>query len=407
MKHRFFLFAVFAVAFFLSRSITAQWVRTNEPFGGLVSSFATDGTNLFAGTSGGVFLSTNNGESWKVVNAGLPKYPYNDDVFAIAISGINLFAGIYGNGVFLSTDNGKNWTGTGTGSTGSYVQAFGVNGSNLFVSTTDSGVFRTSDNGTSWKAVNTGLPGLWVMAFAVSDTNLFAGTWGGGVYLSTNNGVNWKGVNNGLGGIVFSLAVNGTNLFAGIDGGVVLSTDNGANWIAAGSDWAGIQVRSFAFSGTNLFAGTESAEVFLSTNNGTNWQAVSTGLPNNAVRSLAVSGTNLFAGTGSSGIWKRPLSEMISANAVEDLPKTKSSIESFPNPFSQSTSIKFSSDKPGFTQVSIHKLLGTEVARLFMGELDAGEHSLTWDARGMPQGMYICIIRASGRTEELPVMLVK
>ena len=34
----------------------AQWVQTNGPFGGYVSSFAVSGTNLFAGTNGGVFL---------------------------------------------------------------------------------------------------------------------------------------------------------------------------------------------------------------------------------------------------------------------------------------------------------------------------------------------------------------
>ncbi len=49
----------------------AQWVQTNGPCSGSVTSFAVSGTNLFAGIWGGVFLSTNNGTSWTAVNNGL------------------------------------------------------------------------------------------------------------------------------------------------------------------------------------------------------------------------------------------------------------------------------------------------------------------------------------------------
>jgi len=33
-----------------------QWVQTNGPYDGYVTCFAVSGTNLFAGTDGGVFL---------------------------------------------------------------------------------------------------------------------------------------------------------------------------------------------------------------------------------------------------------------------------------------------------------------------------------------------------------------
>ena len=72
----------------------------------LVTSLAVSGTNLFAGTGGGVFLSTNNGTSWKQVNNGL----MDTNILSLAVSGTNLFAGTYGSGVFLSTNNGASWT---------------------------------------------------------------------------------------------------------------------------------------------------------------------------------------------------------------------------------------------------------------------------------------------------------
>jgi photosystem II stability/assembly factor-like uncharacterized protein len=93
-----------------SNTAPAQWVQTNGPYGGLVNCFAVSGTNLFAGTRGGVFLSTNNGTSWTAVNTGLT----NTDVTSLAVSGTNLFAGTFG-GVFLSTNNGTSWTAVNTG----------------------------------------------------------------------------------------------------------------------------------------------------------------------------------------------------------------------------------------------------------------------------------------------------
>jgi len=61
----------FIIAFIFYNRISSPYYMppmdsiTNGPYGGLVMSFASDGTNIFAGTnSGGVYLSTNNGQSW-------------------------------------------------------------------------------------------------------------------------------------------------------------------------------------------------------------------------------------------------------------------------------------------------------------------------------------------------------
>jgi len=174
-----------------------------------------------------------------------------------------------------------------------------------------------------------------VRCFAVSGSNLFAGTFGDGVFLSTNNGTSWTAVNTGLTDtLVLSLAVSGSNLFAGTGGGVFLSTNNGTSWTAVNTGLTNTSVHSLAVNGTNLFAGTAGG-VFLSTNNGTSWTAVNTGLTRTFVLSLAVSGSNLFAGTDGGGVWRRPLSEMVTA--VEDdfsqAPVSFSLEQNYPNPF--------------------------------------------------------------------------
>jgi hypothetical protein len=61
-----------------------------------VYSIAVSGTNLFAGTLNGVFLSNHNGSSWIAVKFGLT----NTAINALAVSGTNLFAGTFDGGVW-------------------------------------------------------------------------------------------------------------------------------------------------------------------------------------------------------------------------------------------------------------------------------------------------------------------
>lgn len=325
------IFFYFLINLLLSTGITqAQWIQTNnyELSNSGVSSFAVSGTNLFAGTNWGVFLSTNNGTSWTAVNTGLP-YTYNVYVFnALAVSGTNIFAGTYQRGVFLSTNNGTNWLNVGLENT--YVLALAVSGTNLFSGTFGDGVFLSTNNGTNWTAASNGLTDTRVFALAISGTNLFAGT-SSGVYLSTDNGTSWTAASTGLTNTyVNALQVSGTNLFAGTMQGVFLSTNNGTSWTADNTGLTINGVYAFALNGTNLFAGTISngviGGVLLSTNNGASWTKVATDLPTpySYISALAISGTNLFAGTVV-GVWRRPLEEMIPTVIVSTPTINKSS----------------------------------------------------------------------------------
>jgi hypothetical protein len=423
---------------------------------------AISGTNLFAGTwGGGVFLLTNNGTSWTPVNTGLPNKP----VGALAVKGTNLFAGT-GSGVFLSTDNGGNWILAGTPFSG-FSEMLSV-GTNLFAGTR-SGVFLSTDNGTSWTPVNTGLLDSNVMALAISGTNLFAGT-DTGVFLSTNNGTNWSDISAGLPrgfyGIITvgALAVDGTNLFAGSSGrglkayhesgrGVFLSTDFGTNWAAvnngltdtsvsalaisgtnliagtahpgwdagggvflstnSGASWTqtnlqGHGVLSFAVSGSSLFAGAWLGGVFLSTNNGTSWTQVNTGLLDTIATALAISGTNLFAGTYS-GVWRRPLSEMITSVEESEarLPSPFTLGQNSPNPFNPTTTIRYGLLKASHVTLTVYNMLGQQVAQLVDEQHQAGYHDVVFRGDGLASGVYFYRIQAGDFVASKKLLLLK
>jgi hypothetical protein len=284
------------VAFMVAGSLAhAQfnWVPTNGPYGGSISSFATSGTHLFAGTYGsGVYLTSDDGESWAAASTGLPGTAIN----ALAISGTHLFAGTY-SGIFVSSNNGTSWIVVDSGLTNSYVFAFAVSGANVLSGTAD-GIFVSSNSGTNWTAANKGLTNTNVRALVAFGNNTFAGTYGGGVFRTSDDGATWISADSGLtSGYVFAFAVSGTNLFAGTKGGVFVSTNNGTTWTSASAGLTNSEVRALATSGTILLAGTEGGGVFLSTNNGASWTQVNAGLANANVRALFTAGTNVFAGT--------------------------------------------------------------------------------------------------------------
>lgn len=400
----------------------AQWVQTSLDSID-VNCFAESGENLFVGAgfeyyrpSRGVFLSTNNGVSW--TSAGLTE----SLVFSIAVNGNNLFAATYGGvgGVFLSTNNGTSWTQVLTKS----IRPLAMSGTNLFagidysgaipLDSTKYGALLSTDNGTSWSWANAGLYWKHIWALAVSGMNLFAGTEGGGVFLSTDNGTNWTAVNSGLPmpSFVQAFAVSGTNLFAGmlnwdpIDC-VFLSTDNGMSWTTASSGLTNTSVNDFAVFGTNIFAGTN-AGVFLSTNSGTNWSPVNTSLTDTTVLDLIVKGTNLFAGTEGGGVWRRPLSEMITdVEDIEQAPTEFLLSQNFPNPFNPNTQIKYSIPKSSQVTLKIFNTLGEETKTLVNEEKAVGTYGVTWYAANLPSGIYFYQLKAKEFVQSKKMILLK
>jgi photosystem II stability/assembly factor-like uncharacterized protein len=297
-----------------------------SPYGGeLVYALAINPvvpTTLYAGTVGGVFRSTDGGNSWSAANGGV--LDQLGDVRALVINPTSpsiLYAGIPGSiaGVFRSTDGGNSW------STLSQALAYGgafslyiyslaidpVNPSIVYVGIQDEGVFRSTDGGESWSPAGAGLPGNFggepLAINPLTPTTLYAGS-NIGVFRSTDSGESWSFV--GLSSVA-ALAVNPvipSVVYAGANGfsssGVFRSTDGGNSWVnTAGLKNVALTINALAIDPTTpstLYAGTNGGGVFQSTNSGASWSAVNTGLTNLTVNALAINPVNprvVYAGT--------------------------------------------------------------------------------------------------------------
>ena len=79
----------------------------------------------------------------------------------------------------------------------------------------------------------------------------------------------------------------------------------------------------------------------------------------------------------------------------------------YPNPFNPATQIEFGVSEPARIVITIHNITGQEVARLFEGELTAGEYEREWNAEGYVSGIYFVRLVTISKISRRQVNLVK
>jgi len=77
-----------------------------------------------------------------------------------------------------------------------------------------------------------------------------------------------------------------------------------------------------------------------------------------------------------------------------NIPKTFFIDQNYPNPFNPATTIRFGLPSASQVTAKVFNMLGQEVANLFEGRLNAGEHELLFDAEHLTSGIYFYQIRA-------------
>ncbi|MFX0140713.1 MAG: WD40/YVTN/BNR-like repeat-containing protein [Candidatus Hodarchaeota archaeon] len=286
--------------------------QTNGPCGGRVKAISIDRDGLiYVGTDFGVYCSTDNGETWKQINFGLPEI----FITSLAVNSSGHIFAETSNGLFISTNNGKNWTQIGE-------ELSTCQGGTLFIGSHGEiiaglvpddafahgwwhhvgGVYRSIDNGKSWARITDGLIDTEINAFALNSKGyIYGGTRSYGVARSINGGKSWKHV--GMDYIsTRSLAINSSDhIFVGTWSGVYRSIDDGKNWAQIGLNTRGIL--SLAITSSDyIFAGTDSG-LYRSIDDGNNWTLA--GFTKNRILALAInSSCDIFAGAEHFGLFR-------------------------------------------------------------------------------------------------------
>jgi photosystem II stability/assembly factor-like uncharacterized protein len=158
---------------------------------------------MYAGTTGGVYKTTDGTANWTLVNNGLIPKEKLDAAMALGVNTLvtdparpgTVYAGTT-KGLFKTSDAGASWQRTEKGLADNYISVLLIDPSSHMVlyAGTRKGVHKTTD-GASWAQCNNGLTTLNIRAMALSPLDpqtVFAGTNGSGLFRSMDGGLNWK-----------------------------------------------------------------------------------------------------------------------------------------------------------------------------------------------------------------------
>ncbi len=81
--------------------------------------------------------------------------------------------------------------------------------------------------------------------------------------------------------------------------------------------------------------------------------------------------------------------------------------QNHPNPFNPTTVINYSLAEDSHVSLVVYNVLGQEVAVLIDGHQPAGDHSVTWNAQGLPSGIYFYRMKTDRFTATKKMCLLK
>jgi hypothetical protein len=89
------------------------------------------------------------------------------------------------------------------------------------------------------------------------------------------------------------------------------------------------------------------------------------------------------------------------------IPEDFSLSAAYPNPFNPTTTLSFALPIDSEVFVSVYNLQGREVSTLISGYMDAGYHSVVWNADSYSSGVYFVKMLAGDYMNTQKLMLIK
>jgi len=259
------------------------WKQMSGPQGGLISTICFTDSIVFAGGINGVFRSTDNGDHWKFTGLA------SDEVKKIIAIGDTIWAGTDRNGVYISGDQGLTWKKDNNGlPLNVSVVDMAVLDTYIFAATSGYGIFRRSVSDSNWTAVNTGIDNLDFRTIIASDSVIIAsaaGASGSGMFRSTNRGELWTRIDpDPYAWMADAICKYHDTLYAARylnQAEVYISIDDGLTWsVPAGASPPNDIITNLYADHSGLYAGIYNNGIYRSSNSGISWTQINNGLYN-------------------------------------------------------------------------------------------------------------------------------
>ena len=321
--------------------------------------YATLGLNVL--TTPGIIKSEDGGTSWFWADSGIIKSweegslelvidPKNPDTLYTGTSGF------YGGRFYKSVDGGKFWFSLGD-STRLHegVTAIEIDPENtdvIYAGTAFNGnLLKSKDGGNTWQV--TSLPEVGIVYDIEIDLKyinyIYCGAWLYGFYFSNDAGKTWKNYNDGLPDsiTVYKIQVKDNRIF------IV------ANW----RDSGGIYMRE----------------------SDSHWHKI--GINGDRVNTILLNEQNIYAGYN--GIYKKNILADINDKRIKTKKNKSIFLSNYPNPFNNTTIIKYQISSKSFIEIEIFDVLGRKQKTLLKESKNPGNYKLKFIVKDLASGIYI------------------
>lgn len=370
---------------FILENTNNSWKSVNEGITSnkqlLVSGLLSVDSTIFAATyGGGVFLSSDHGDTWLTANQDLN----NLIVYCLAQNGNDIFAGTFGK-IYRTTNHGLNWTSLSNGLPDNRVVGIVFRDTLIYAGLYGAGVYVSDDEGSSWVPINTGITNNEISSMAVAGGNILAGALTK-IYLLTNNGNSWVNVTSGVSASdILCITAHGTKVFAGSRWGDIMESDDyGYNWITNSSLM--VEINEIYFNDSTMYAANRKGFYF-SVDDGNTMTLSNWGFPEynqSPITSISTLGSDIYVGLIAhllevkQGVWKQSMLNPLQIDEKQSI----EGIDICPNPVTSDAVIKINSSYPN-ANVSIIDFTGREV---FKEKLTG--NSLVIKSHQLATGMY-------------------
>lgn len=200
------MYAATTVGVFKTTNGAMMWDDTSEGFSSYyIVSVAMDPQDpniLYVGTSGGVYKSVNAAKSWRPNSHGMIEDSQIATAMALGVNALaidprssnTLYAGTT-RGLYKSTNGAESWTFVKGELEKAFISTLVVDpqDSRIIYAGTDRGIFKSLNEAGNFQLVSQGLTNLNVRSLAMHPSDhllLYAGT-NNGIYKTTDGGANW------------------------------------------------------------------------------------------------------------------------------------------------------------------------------------------------------------------------
>ena len=100
-------------------------------------------------------------------------------------------------------------------------------------------------------------------------------------------------------------------------------------------------------------------------------------------------------------------SGLTSVNTINSIAGQFYLSQNYPNPFNPSTTISFQLPEAGNVSIKIFNIIGEQILELINQNMEAGKHSVNWNAEGLPSGTYLYRLESNNFTSTKKLLLLK